>query len=881
MATTGNSSSPDHRPMVEIRVHGVSGTPPRDMLDDPHPLAVGGDDVARFYRRRPGLGSVRPARIIEAFHWGRMTAGSSSKALWLVLVPLALINVARFTLPMRAPTDPPDPTAAGSAPAPGAASGAASGAAQPTKETGKGARQVAEGVLRLLGLALTLMLLYTVTASAIDLIAWQCGGTPRCLDTNGWLPFAKDGGTPYALRLLPALLAPAALILLFWWFGRLVYLYPPADTTGGTHAMPAGRWRDGVGSLGATWFWEPTPRTANLKVLHTTAGMALLTWLLAASTAGAPFPDLRADPLPDLPVLVLKIASWVAIVLLGLAALAVAIGSEQLNRTEGESFRPDASGRDPFDLPVPLALLRWLTLIVLVVAAAAAAWVGWRPAHGGGGTLPGFDAAGELLYTVAALLLLVFLVATVALAARTRPLRDVPRAYRPLWSGLAGPVVASVATLLAAGFTAGTIVQVARVLGTPAPPTFPCTTAACPAVPITVPAVQWVTVAGWALAAAAVLLTVVVIALRTVLTGTGAATAAIQEQYEEPVPERTGARIARQWRTASLKYQAPHLILVLAIAGGVVTAAQAVPGIARTVHALTGARWRTPPESWMQTIGTRDTAVAVFLTEAGAWVVTGIITGLVFIGVRSFRSPDWRRRVGVLWDLVSFWPRHAHPLVPPPYGGRAVLALAARVRDWEARPGHTAVLLAGHSQGSVIVTAATSHLLANEEAPGAGDDSLTNRLHLLTYGSQLLWAYSRLFPTYLGHRVLRGVYGGIHERWRNLYRWTDWLGAPVLGYPSAGGLTGLNRPTVERPWTLLDGRSVTETTGEPTAAYIGRDVRLRDPMWIVPPEDHPVAAMLGHSGYYDDPAYGEVVEELVTAPVPPGESPGVADPPSS
>jgi hypothetical protein len=37
-----------------------------------------------------------------------------------------------------------------------------------------------------------------------------------------------------------------------------------------------------------------------------------------------------------------------------------------------------------------------------------------------------------------------------------------------------------------------------------------------------------------------------------------------------------------------------------------------------------------------------------------------------------------RTTTGILWDLVSFWPRLVHPLCPPPYGGRAVLGVAVR-----------------------------------------------------------------------------------------------------------------------------------------------------------------------------------------------------------
>jgi hypothetical protein len=44
--------------VVELRVHGVHGTPPEVMLGDPEPLRVAGDDMARFFRRRRASGDT-------------------------------------------------------------------------------------------------------------------------------------------------------------------------------------------------------------------------------------------------------------------------------------------------------------------------------------------------------------------------------------------------------------------------------------------------------------------------------------------------------------------------------------------------------------------------------------------------------------------------------------------------------------------------------------------------------------------------------------------------------------------------------------------------------------------------------------------------------
>ncbi|HEX5672085.1 MAG TPA: hypothetical protein VFY46_05120, partial [Acidimicrobiia bacterium] len=71
----------------ELRVHGVSGTLPRDMLyTDPLPR----DQVGwtRVYRRRIQSDTA------EAFRWGGVTSGSAITAFWLLLLPFALANTA-------------------------------------------------------------------------------------------------------------------------------------------------------------------------------------------------------------------------------------------------------------------------------------------------------------------------------------------------------------------------------------------------------------------------------------------------------------------------------------------------------------------------------------------------------------------------------------------------------------------------------------------------------------------------------------------------------------------------------------------------------------------------------------------------------------------
>ncbi|MEV6815979.1 hypothetical protein, partial [Micromonospora sp. NPDC051296] len=55
--------------VVELRVHGVSGTSAEALLDHPIVTRVAGDDNAGFYRPRPGFGiNDRPGGLkVEAY----------------------------------------------------------------------------------------------------------------------------------------------------------------------------------------------------------------------------------------------------------------------------------------------------------------------------------------------------------------------------------------------------------------------------------------------------------------------------------------------------------------------------------------------------------------------------------------------------------------------------------------------------------------------------------------------------------------------------------------------------------------------------------------------------------------------------------------------
>lgn len=157
--------------IIELRVHGVSGTPPESLPDDPHPHQVAGDDVARFFRRSEPIGTQSGARTrdVEAFHWGRLTAGSPSRALWLLLAPFAIVNLARFTLLLPKATT---------------MDGIDSDRTMRSR--------FADIVLRLLGLTLTMLLVSSVSYVSLELLAHQCVSSKVCVEGNSWLSFLDN-----------------------------------------------------------------------------------------------------------------------------------------------------------------------------------------------------------------------------------------------------------------------------------------------------------------------------------------------------------------------------------------------------------------------------------------------------------------------------------------------------------------------------------------------------------------------------------------------------------------------------------------------------------------------------------------------------------------
>ena len=154
---------------------------------------------------------------------------------------------------------------------------------------------------------------------------------------------------------------------------------------------------------------------------------------------------------------------------------------------------------------------------------------------------------------------------------------------------------------------------------------------------------------------------------------------------------------------------------------------------------------------------------------------------LAFLVRRAYR-PDQRRMVGILWDVLTFWPRRFHPLGVRPYAERAVPELQHRLVQ-HVDEADRMVVLSAHSQGTVIAYAALRQ-------DGHVFDRVARRVALVTYGAPLWQLHAMAFPAYFHveefHKLRGRLFGGRagdSPAWRNFYRQSDYIGKRVFGAP--------------------------------------------------------------------------------------------------
>lgn len=723
--------------VTELRLHGVGGATPEQLLGDLAPQQVSGDRIAGFYRTADARG-----RHIEAYSWGGLTSHSGTRVLWVLLLPFALANLAGWMCGR-------------------------------VTHRGRWRFRLHRTAVRWASLGMTGNLLLLLAVIGSDLVGYQCGGLPGCVD-RWWLAPLRWGWTadhPGRRVLLGALLPLAVLGVLAVLSLRSIRRYekvvPPLPEGQRLPASRRGAAQPGSG-LAEPGFWHGRAAALDLGLLHLATGLAVLA-LVVAHTAGT------AGQAVEAPVTVLAVR-LVALV----AGGAVLAGALVLSALD--------------------ACPRWLPAGLLAAAAGALGSAGWfaaaQPAFATlvGEHLPGLRNATNLGFAA--------IFGTLVLVLGSTMLDGRPRGG---FAGL-GPFLVLVlgVAMLNVVLLAGTA-SMARLLGSGL--------AVYPVIQFSLPYLVLVPLGVGLLFALYQLWT---------LWRAGRSWTGIRDWYATHVSSPPGepqwwtdalagtgtrrwaARVARTRRLAELPREADLLLAAISVPGlGILLVVEV------RVWLLGSPVWET---AWTRTL-------SAYLGVAVPLLVVGLLRS-------GWRNLERRRRIGVLWDVFTFWPRAYHPLAPPSYAERAVPELQRRL--WRIHDSGGRVVLAAHSQGSVIAAAA---LLQRAERPPGGD-----RVAMVSFGSPLGTLYGWAFPAYFGDEVMRALVPATGSSvelvgWRSYHYRTDYV-----------------------------GRAVFEPPADP-----GVDLELPDPptSWHI--YDQPVPRPGSHSGYWSDPAVWQEVDRFAAA----------------
>ncbi|MEU8327727.1 hypothetical protein [Micromonospora sp. NPDC048839] len=735
--------------VVELRVHGAATASADQVLDVSQVEQVAGDRRGGFYRPRRHCSCSSGQRVtLEAYRWADLPSGTVVRTLSLVfLLPFMLANVAIWMRPANPGSD-----------------------------------AVVRALCRLLALTLTALYVLAFAGVTLDLIAWKCMGSSRCLAGRVWLSWL--GGQPVGLRLAVLAVVPAAAIGLLWRTSArpgtaFEAFRAPADEVSAHRLSEIGQWDAG-------------PLVGRLRSIHVAAAFATLDVALLAA---------RAATGATAGTIALAVASGTV-----LATCVVLLCVPPLIDRGASDQRLDRLTRTVRTVAVALTIV--VTAHVLVSPAA------WN----GGSGLPGYGA----------ILTSVFVAQTTLLTALGAVLlggRDRRRGTVPLL-GLGALVIAASAVSLAVAVSAEFVYRVADFLDRDAP-TGEGLASGLP------PAFTWA-IFGFFRAVLFTLVVAVPVVLISRRRRLRAAASIVACDYPGR-PAGAAARL-RQVRKAIARARFTERLVPLAV----VYACLAGLGTATTTLGLL----ELLPSESVQRYARLPGSLITFAIAFGSWGIAAIILGLAIGGIFAYRTVEFRRHVGVLWDLGTFWPRAAHPFAPPCYAERAVPELTRRIIHLVSCG--NAVLLTAHSHGSVLAAATVLQL----------PPQVSSRVALLTHGSPLSRLYARLFPAFVDDEVLHEVGDRVGWRWTNLWRDTDTIGG----------------------WIFSAHRTTTPATVAGPAATVDR--RLRDPADVVAqPGDSVPPPIQGHRPSGSDPGYAEAARTLIERlrrpmdPGPPGDPP--------
>lgn len=530
------------------------------------------------------------------------------------------------------------------------------------------------------------------------------------------------------------------------------------------------------------------PDTPLLRALHVVAALSTVTLIVL----GGPFAQDAG------------VRWWCAAALAGVALVGASLLDDPTG-ARGEALRGLLA-----TTPIRGGLMAAASLVLLSATVAPGPFDGALP--GSGGTID--LVTGLLLITCAAVAVLLV---PASLLARPR-WADLPARLRPWVGGWMAAPVLGIACLLGTGFGAGLALSARRALGD--------RTLQLPAAYDDV-TIFWGTCLVLLVSAAAIAAPAVLFHRWRTNRSDDAVPDEVTLLHAGRPQDRS--RAARAWRRARLKQRNAHHV-VLILAGLLVLS--------------------TGPTLALRLLGPDTASWSQVLVALGVGALAALALALLRMVQRAASGENNSRYLGVLCDLTLFWPREAHPIVPPCYALKVIPELAARATEHLEDP-DTRVVLVGHSQGSLLAAVATARLL----------DSLPEhdreRVGLVTAGSQLQWAYPRAFPGVVPHDSLQGLAGSLQGRWRSLCRGTDPLGGPVTTW-NRQVYDGLLLGVGFRP----DGTSgpLPAATRGPTGALV-----LGGDHWLPDPQRGPFSfrrwapGVLGHSQYSDDPEWDRAV----------------------
>lgn len=461
-------------------------------------------------------------------------------------------------------------------------------------------------------------------------------------------------------------------------------------------------------------------------------------------------------------------------------------------------------------------VVRVLTVFATAIVLAAA----WfrsplpPPQSLGTGQVGGVDGMVEAIgagLLVASAIFATLLVPTALLARRIW--KGLPHRLRPWFGGWAAAPTVILAGLLGGGFGAGLTISVRQLIGHPEyalPRSYETLTLLWGAGTL-IAVLIWLVVYG------------VAVPLRARLRGIPQIVRMLQSSRDE------AKKAAGAWAKAIIERKHLHRLV-----GGVtmLLAAGAVGLVALRVLGM-----RPPP--WLQPLST-----------LGVLSLGVLAAGLLRIVYTAAKSPNRSRHLGALADLVYFWPRRAHPVVPPSYALKVVPDLADRAREHLKDPS-VRLVISGYSHGGLLAVISAARLMAELGAEER------DRVGLLTAGSPLQWGYQRAFPNLMQQAALANLYGMLDGRWRGLCRGTDPFGGGVTTWRHqvvGGKLLGLGY--------LPDGTVGPLPVAVPSASgalVLGGDHWLPDPVPLNETGRRWAAGVLRHADYLVDPEWDRAV----------------------